>query len=61
MSIDKELEDLRLDIEVLRALIDAALDRGVKGEDPVVRAIVSVLQARQNRLQRLTGDQPTTA
>jgi hypothetical protein len=54
MSVEKELDDLRLDIEVLRALIDAALDRGVRGDDPLLRAIASVLQERRHRLEQLS-------
>jgi hypothetical protein len=61
MAADEELDDLRLDIEVLLALIDAALDRGITGKDPVLRAVASTLQQRRHRLQQLTGeDQPTT-
>jgi len=48
-----ELEELRLDIEVLRALIDAALDRGVRGGDLLLRACAATLQERRNRLERL--------
>jgi hypothetical protein len=61
MSANNELDDIRLDIEVLRALIDAALDRGVHGSDPLLRAIAAVLQDRRHRLEQLSRDENAAA
>jgi hypothetical protein len=49
----QEIDDLRLDIETLRAMIDVALDKGVGGEDVFLRACADVLYDRRKRLDEL--------
>jgi hypothetical protein len=49
----KELEDVRFDIATLRTLIDVALDRGVRGDDPLLRACAKVLYEKARRLHEL--------
>ena len=50
---ERELDDLRLDVATLRALIDAALDRGADADDFTLRACARVLYERRARLQQL--------
>jgi hypothetical protein len=52
-AVRLEVDDLRLDIETLRTLIDVALDEGVSGEDLVLRACANVLHDRRSRLEAL--------
>ena len=52
-AVRLEVDDLRLDIETLRTLIDVALDEGVSGEDLVLRACANVLHDRRSRLEGL--------
>jgi len=52
-DLSRESEDLRLDIQTLRALVDAALDRGAAGDDILLRACANVLQKRQAQLEEL--------
>ena len=47
------MHELRLDIATLRALIDAALDRGISGRDYLLQACANVLYERRKRLERL--------
>ena len=49
----QELEDVRLDIETLRTMIDLALDRGARGEDMLLRACANVLYDKRRRLNEL--------
>jgi len=42
-----------LDIATLRALIDAALDRGVSGRDYLLQASANVLYERRKKLELL--------
>jgi hypothetical protein len=48
----RELEEIRLDIETLRAMIDLALDRGAT-DDTHLRACAQVLNERNRRLAEL--------
>lgn len=48
-----EIDDLRLDTQVLRALIDAVLDRGATGEDLLLQACAAALRDRLLRLEQL--------
>lgn len=48
-----EVAELRKDVETLRALIDAALDRGVRGDDFVLKACADELYKRRRRLEDL--------
>ena len=48
-----EIDNLRLDVETLRTLIDLALDRGATGDDILLQACANVLQARRGRLAEL--------
>jgi hypothetical protein len=49
-----EIEDLRLDVQTLRTMIDLALDRGgVNGDDFLLRACANVLHERRTRLEQL--------
>jgi hypothetical protein len=48
-----EIESTRLDIETLRTMIDLALDNGIGGEDPLLRACADVLYERRTRLEQL--------
>ena len=49
----QELEDVRLDIETLRTMIDLALDGGARGEDILLRACANVLHDKRRRLDEL--------
>ncbi len=48
-----ELDDLRLDVETLRALIDLALDNGAGGDDVILKAFADVLYERRSRLEEI--------
>jgi hypothetical protein len=48
-----EINDLHLDIKLLRTLIDLALDRGAGSYDLTLRALAEILYERQARLDRL--------
>ena len=52
-DVPREIDDLRLDVQTLRALIDAALARGVSGDDVMLRACANVLHDRRTRLEEL--------
>lgn len=52
-EVRREIDDLRLDVRTLRALIDAALDRGVSADDVMLRACANVLYERRSRLEEL--------
>lgn len=52
-DIANEIEDLRLDVATLRALIDAALDNDATGEDTLLQACSRVLRERRERLEHL--------
>jgi hypothetical protein len=52
-DVRREIDDLRLDVQTLRALIDLALERGVSGDDVVLRAYANVLHDRRTRLEGL--------
>jgi hypothetical protein len=52
-DLGREIEDLRLDVETLRTIIDLALDRGVSGDDITLRACANVLHDRRTRLEEL--------
>ena len=49
----REIDDLRLDVQTLRTLIDLALERGVSGDDVTLRALANVLHDRRTRLEAL--------
>ena len=51
--VETELENLRLDVDTLRTLIDLALDRGATGEDILLQACATVLRERRVRLEKL--------
>lgn len=59
-SIADELDELRLDIETLRVLIDATLDRRAttNGSDILLRACSTVLRERLDRVAALEGTDP---
>jgi hypothetical protein len=48
-----ELNDLRLDIETLRTMIDISLDKGARGDDPLLKACADTLHERQTRFDQL--------
>ena len=52
-DLSREIDDLRLDIQTLRTIIDLALDKGVSGDDIMLRACANVLQERRTRLEEL--------
>ena len=52
-DLSREIDDLRLDIQTLRAIIDLALDKGVSGDDIMLRACANVLHERRIRLEEL--------
>jgi hypothetical protein len=52
-DLHREIDDLRLDVQTLRAVIDAALERGVRGDDVMLRACANVLYDRRTRLEEL--------
>ena len=52
-DLSREIDDLRLDIQTLRAIIDLALDNGVSGDDIMLRACANVLHERRTRLEEL--------
>lgn len=52
-EVCREIDDLRLDVKTLRALIDVALDRGVSADDVMLRACANVLYERRSRLEEL--------
>ena len=52
-NVIREIEDLRLDIDTLRTMVDFALVRGVSGEDMVLRALANVLYDKRRRLSEL--------
>ena len=49
----EELEDLRLDINTLRTMIDLALDKGATGDHPLLKACADILHERQARLAQV--------
>jgi hypothetical protein len=53
LSPVQEIEDLRVDIATLRALIDRILDDGVAAIDPTLRAAANVLYERVQQITRL--------
>jgi hypothetical protein len=60
-----DVDDLRLDVATLRALIDRRLDNGaVSDDDLILVAAANLLRERQERLadlERGTDDPPTSA
>ena len=52
----REIEDLRLDIKTLRALIDAAAANGVDPNDALLRACANTLYDRHSRLEAIMRD-----
>jgi hypothetical protein len=44
---DREMEDVRLDIQTLRALIDVTLDNRAGRDDILLRAVATVLTERR--------------
>ena len=52
-DVPREIDDLRLDVQTLRTLIDAALNRGISGDDVMLRALANVLYDRRTRLEEL--------
>jgi hypothetical protein len=52
-DLSREIEDLRLDVQMLRTMIDLALDRGGSGDDITLRACADVLHERRTRLEEL--------
>ncbi len=53
MAHPPEIADLRLDLNVLGRLIDALLDDGHTGDDPLLQACAAVLRDRRRQLERL--------
>ena len=49
----REIEDLRLDIQTLRTMVDVALDSGVSPDDLMLRACANVLHDRRTQLEDL--------
>ena len=49
----REIEDLRLDIQTLRTMVDVALDSGVTPDDLMLRACANVLYDRRAQLEDL--------
>ena len=49
----RDIEELRLDIAALRALIDRVLDDGAAPTDPMLRAAANVLYERVQEVSRL--------
>jgi hypothetical protein len=60
-----DVDDLRLDVATLRALIDRRLDNGaVSDDDLILVAAANLLRERQERLadlERAPDDPPTSA
>ena len=52
-DVRREIDGLRLDLQTLRTLIDVALERGVSGDDVMLRACANVLHDRRTRLEGL--------
>ena len=52
-DLSSEIEDVRLDINTLRALIDVAIANSVRADDPVLRACANTLYERHSRLEAL--------
>jgi hypothetical protein len=52
-DMSREIDDLRLDVQTLRTLIDLALEKGVGGDDIMLRACANVLHERRSRLEEL--------
>ena len=52
-DLSGEIDGIRLDIQTLRTMIDAALDNGAGGDDPLLRASADVLYERRARLDQL--------
>jgi hypothetical protein len=60
----EDVDDLRLDVATLRALIDRRLDNGaVSDDDLILVAAANLLRERQERLADLEGaqDGPATS
>lgn len=53
LSPVKEIDDLRVDVATLRALIDHLLDNGAAATDPMLRAAANVLYERVQQVTRL--------
>ena len=51
--VRREIDVLREDVATLRALIDAALDRGVQRNDFVLKACADALYKRRRQLDEL--------
>jgi hypothetical protein len=49
----REIDDVRSDIETLRAMIDLSLDQGATAEDMHLSACARVLDERKRRLTEL--------
>ena len=52
-DVPREIGDLRLDVQMLRTLIDATLNGGVSGDDVMLHALANVLYDRRTRLDAL--------
>lgn len=52
-DLSDKIDGIRLDIQTLRTIIDAALDNGASGEDLLLRASANVLYERRARLEQL--------
>ena len=55
--VRREIDDLREEVATLRVLIDAALDRGVRGDDFVLKACADALYTRRRLLDELERGQ----
>jgi hypothetical protein len=51
--VRRDIDAIREDVATLRALIDAALDRGVRGDDFVLKACADELYKRRRQLDEL--------
>ena len=52
-DLSGEIDGIRLDIQTLRTMIDAALDNGAGGDDLLLRASANLLYERRARLGQL--------
>jgi hypothetical protein len=52
-DLEAEINDVRLEVATLRALIDSVLDQGAQPHDLLLQASSQVLRARRQRLEKL--------
>lgn len=54
------IDELRDDILVLRGMIDVALDRHVRADDPFLHACAATLRHRREQLEELQAEHTRT-